>query len=195
MWRRCIFLRNALTTGHTTDLSCQRPQEHNNSTSQCFQETCYSIIQLDYRRSNSHIHLFIKPTRTPLHYLSSSRHKLDAWATPVVQGYRVPVSNLPLLNRGNTLRRWETTRRPRGGEEFPIHTGFAGVLFLSRAAQQCSFFWGGGYHKVMLTYKEARRTFIAEWRFWSRIQWRFLDRDWDELFFLFIGGVYGGGRT
>ena len=129
-----------------------------------FSETFHSIIQLDHRRSNSHIHLFIKPTRTPLHYLLSSRHKLDAWTTPVVQGYRVPLSNLPLLNRGNALQRWETTRRPRGGG-VPLHTGFVGVPFLSRAAQRCSFFWGGGYHKVMLTDKEARRNIYCRMTF------------------------------
>ena len=104
-----------------------------------FSETFHSIIQLDHRRSNSHIHLFIKPTRTPLHLSSSSRRKFDARTTPVVQGYRVPLSNLPLLNRGKALQRWETTRRPRGGG-VPLHTGFAGVPFLSRAAQRCSFF-------------------------------------------------------
>ena len=84
-----------------------------------FSETFHSIIQFDHRRSNSHIHLFIKPTRTPLHLSSSSRRKFDTRTTPVVQGYRVPLSNLPLLNRGKALQRWETTRRPRGGRSSP----------------------------------------------------------------------------
>ena len=38
MRRGCIFLRNALTTGHTTDSSCQCPRQLNISISQCFQK-------------------------------------------------------------------------------------------------------------------------------------------------------------
>ena len=76
-WGGEVFSRGALlpTIVQTTGF---RLSSHDNitlTTSQCWPKNMlFTIIHFDHRRSISHIHYFIKPTRNTIAHQSSSRH-------------------------------------------------------------------------------------------------------------------------
>ena len=131
---------------------------------------------------------------TPLHISRALDIQLDACTTSDRQGNRVPiVKSVTFIDNGEELR-GRRRRRPRG-EEFPPYGFYRCTIPFPCSITLLNFSFFEEYTTVQLPDLEVRQALIVEWRFWTRIKWRFLNRDWEEHLFAYWRSFMGGRRT